>query len=140
MMRLNLLALPLLAALAIPMNAHAWGGWFNHGGCESGNCGSGGCGHGALANHPPTYCQHNGHGFCQPPFQAAPWYLYWPYDAHFQMPAPIAAPYIAPQGFNTPWNPYFPAPAGPMPAGYPGAFPAAPVAPPAGAPHFGPAN
>jgi len=143
MMRYQLLILPVLAALAMPMTASA-GGLFNRGGCDSGNCGNGGCNggnHGCLANHPPTYAQHNGFGFCQPPFQAAPWYLYWPYDAHFQLPAPIAAPYIAPQGFNTPWNPYFPAPAGPMP---PPGYPGAPVAPgvPAGpaAPHFGPAN
>jgi hypothetical protein len=24
-----------------------------------------------------------------PAFQAAPWYTYWPYNSHFQMPAPL---------------------------------------------------
>jgi len=54
-----------------------------------------------------------------PAFQAAPWYLYWPYNAHFMTPAPLGlgtqgyAPgaygsYGA--GFNGGGgNPYFPA-------------------------------
>jgi hypothetical protein len=52
---------------------------------------------------------HVGHGFFQPPFQAAPWYLYWPYDSHFQLPAPISAPYYPPQAYGYPGaaNPYF---------------------------------
>ncbi|MFO0804128.1 MAG: hypothetical protein U0791_13520 [Gemmataceae bacterium] len=63
-----------------------------------------------------------------PVYQAAPWYLYWPYDAHFQTPAPVHAPFYAPPvGGNFPVNPYFPAPAGqygpipggPAPAGVP---------------------
>jgi hypothetical protein len=50
----------------------------------------------------------------QRPFQAAPWYLYYPYDQHFQMPAPINAPYYAPQAYGSPGlNPYF-APGGPV--------------------------
>lgn len=45
-----------------------------------------------------------------PAFQAAPWYLYWPYDGHFQTPAPLNGAYYAPPsagpgGFV---NPYFP--------------------------------
>lgn len=45
-----------------------------------------------------------------PAFQAAPWYLYWPYNAHFMTPAPLAgAPFYAPPtaagGLH---NPYFP--------------------------------
>jgi hypothetical protein len=49
-----------------------------------------------------------------PVYQAAPWYLYWPYDAHFQTPAPVHAPFYAPPVTgNFPANPYFPAPAGP---------------------------
>jgi hypothetical protein len=155
MTRFHLLVLPVLAALAMPLTASAWG--FNRGGCDNGcnngGCNNGGCNHGghhgcfngALANHPATAPQ--GLGFCQKPFQAAPWYLYWPYDAHFQLPAPIAAPYMAPQGFNTPWNPYFAAP--PAPAGYPapGGYPAPASYPVPGAPdvrgaapRFGPAN
>lgn len=56
-----------------------------------------------------------------PAFQAAPWYLYWPYDGHFLTPAPVHAPFYAPPvGGNFPVNPYFPAPHGyygPMPGG-----------------------
>src|SRR5262245_1579171 len=71
-----------------------------------------------------------------PVFQAAPWYLYWPYDAHFLTPAPVTGPFYAPPVHgNFPVNPYFPAPhgaagygfgyglggipGGPPPAGYP---------------------
>ena len=57
-----------------------------------------------------------------PTFQAAPWYLYWPYDAHFQTPAPINAPFYGPPvGGNFPVNPYFPSAGsyGPMPGGSP---------------------
>lgn len=98
--------------------------------------------HGALGNHPPEFGPgFRGFGFCQPPFQAAPWYLYWPYDAHFQLPAPISAPYFAPQQYAAQWNPYFPAPAmGPAP-GMPGMgpVPAAGMGPGGPPPHFGPA-
>lgn len=48
-----------------------------------------------------------------PVFQAAPWYNYWPYDAHFLMPAPISGPFYGPpMTGNFPVNPYFPGPAG----------------------------
>ena len=47
-----------------------------------------------------------------PAFQAAPWYLYWPYNSHFQTAAPmINAPYAAPPGSGGAGyqiNPYFP--------------------------------
>jgi hypothetical protein len=66
-----------------------------------------------------------------PVFQAAPWYLYWPYDAHFQTPAPIFGAYYAPPiGGNFPVQPYFPAPIGVAPVPKMGkgpAFPAPPV-------------
>lgn len=56
------------------------------------------------------------HGFLhggkpKPVFQAAPWYLYWPYDGHFLTPAPLHGPFYAPP--QLPYggsNPYFPAP------------------------------
>lgn len=53
-----------------------------------------------------------GHGF-----QAAPWYLYWPYDAHFLTPAPLMGGYSAPP-VGAPYGaPYAPG----MPLhGYPG--------------------
>lgn len=46
-----------------------------------------------------------------PVYQAAPWYLYWPYDGHFLTPAPIGGAFYPPpvQG-NFPVNPYFPQP------------------------------
>jgi hypothetical protein len=45
-----------------------------------------------------------------PAFQAAPWYLYWPYNAHFQTPAPIGGAFYAPPTAGGPFmNPYFPA-------------------------------
>ncbi|MCZ2341503.1 MAG: hypothetical protein LC104_06865 [Bacteroidales bacterium] len=44
-----------------------------------------------------------------PTFQAAPWYLYWPYNAHFMTPAPLGSPYMAPPGVGgAMMNPYFP--------------------------------
>lgn len=54
-----------------------------------------------------------------PAFQAAPWYLYWPYNAHFMTPAPLTGPYYAPPPAGL-GNPYFPAAPGygyPVPGG-----------------------
>ena len=151
MMRIKLIALAAAAVLALPMTASAFGlkgcsncsgggggKLFGGGGCFNGN-GLGkwaGKWEGKMKNQAPDPGPGKlGHGFFQPPFQAAPWYLYWPYDAHFQLPAPIGAPYYPPQNLNTPWNPYFAHPAlglagGPPP--YPGfsAGPAAGAQPP----------
>ena len=114
-----------LAVLALPLAASADGLFRGHG-CAGGNCGgagrgglfAGGGGGGGGGGASNTGGQRHGFGFFQPPFQAAPWYLYWPYDQHFQMPAPINAPYFAPQVYGNPaLNPYFapviPAPMGP---------------------------
>jgi hypothetical protein len=49
-----------------------------------------------------------GHGQL-PTYQAAPWYLYWPYDAHFQTPAPVTGAWYGPPNCRAPINPYFPA-------------------------------
>jgi hypothetical protein len=67
-----------------------------------------------------------------PAFQAAPWYLYWPYNAHFQTPAPLTGPYYAPPySGGALVNPYFPAqPVAPVVP--PGAIPPAGTLPPAG--------
>ena len=137
---------PVVAAPGAPVDAscgdgHGGGHGF-FGGLFAGLCaGKGdGHGHGCLANHPPEFGNgFRGFGFCQPPFQAAPWYLYWPYDAHFQLPAPISAPYFAPQQLASQWNPYFPAAAmGPaMPPGM-GPVPAMGMGPGAPGPHYGP--
>lgn len=60
-----------------------------------------------------------------PAFQAAPWYLYWPYTSHFQTPAPLGGPFYAPPYSGGGLvNPYFPTaphamPAVPVPPGAP---------------------
>jgi hypothetical protein len=62
-----------------------------------------------------------------PVYQAAPWYLYWPYDAHFMTPAPMTGAYYAPPIGAYPIQPFFPQPT----IGY---------APPYGGAGFGPMN
>jgi hypothetical protein len=109
-----------------------------------------GIGHGPFGNTPayPRYYTlssyvcgkyFGGHKAPLPTFQAAPWYLYWPYDAHFLTPAPVSgAFYGPPTPGNFPVNPYFPGPAfgsyGPIPGGPPpmpgGPMPPAPVGAP----------
>jgi hypothetical protein len=64
---------------------------------------------------------------------AGPWYLYWPYQAHFQVPAPGVNPYFPPAmtlppGFGQP--PMAPPPQGyrpPMPTPAGGGAPPAPM-------------
>ena len=117
MMRVTFVLLSAVAALALPLSARAEGLLHHH-------CNSCGHGHGGLFGGHDGHGGHGGHGapeghgglgFFQPPFQAAPWYLYWPYDQHFQMPAPIGAPYYAPQAFAHPMqNTYFPPAATPV--------------------------
>ena len=83
------------------------------------------CNQSAYPNY-YTLGSHLGLGSRQPlpTFQAAPWYLYWPYDAHFLTPAPVTGAFYGPPvPGNFPVNPYFPGPAygayGPMPGGPP---------------------
>jgi hypothetical protein len=65
-------------------------------------------------------CNSCGGGYATAPgqphvgFLAAPWYLYWPYDAHFMTPAPVHGAYYAPPGYGYGAypgyaQPYFPA-------------------------------
>jgi hypothetical protein len=61
-----------------------------------------------------------------PSFQAAPWYLYWPYNGHFQTPAPLYGASYGPPGMGgygygggMP-NPYFQQVAPPAPPASPG--------------------
>lgn len=62
-----------------------------------------------TTNNAPSRFWHGGQTL--PVFQAAPWYLYWPYDAHFQTAAPLFGTYYAPpMSGNFPVQPYFPAP------------------------------
>ncbi len=115
-------------------------------------CGPAGCGAAGCA---PASCGARGCGFCGypqyysllgkcaggqplPAYQAAPWYLYWPYDGHFLTPAPVTGAFYGPPiAGNFPVNPYFPGPgygygpayapvpggAPPMPQGMPGTMP-----------------
>lgn len=128
-----LLVLP-LAAQAQLLRGSRCGGTFGNRGCGGSSIGGRvqsffGAAGDAIANSPgPVWTggNHQGFGFMQPPFQASPWYLYWPYDQHFQTPAPIGAPHFAPQAYAHPsMNQYFG-------GGHGGALPpGAPVPPPA---------
>ena len=77
-------------------------------GCATcGTGGHGGYGAGGGGGHwsgPPS--SHHRGGVA---LQAAPWYLYWPYDAHFQTPAPVFGAYSPPPSMNGyPAQPFFP--------------------------------
>lgn len=60
--------------------------------------------------HYYTFGAFAGHGQKPlPMYQAAPWYLYWPYDGHFMTPAPVTGAFYGPPvPGNFPVNPYFP--------------------------------
>ena len=84
-----------------------------------------GC-NGPLCSPPPAAYTGGLFGFFKkqplPAFQAAPWYLYYPYNAHFMTPAPLTGAYYAPPtAGGVMVNPYFPAAPGyyGAPAGYP---------------------
>ena len=81
----------------------------------------------SAAGNAQPFCQNCGPQFGvgsllikhpMPAFQAAPWYMYYPYDAHFQTPAPLGGPYYAPPPGGQLVNPYFPG-HGYNPAAYP---------------------
>jgi hypothetical protein len=77
---------------------------------------------GPFCNHHPNpwIGGTGGGGQVLPVYQAAPWYLYWPYDAHFLTPAPVGGAFYAPPiANNFPVQPYFPAPQWMPPAGAP---------------------
>ncbi len=120
-----------IAGLALAAgNANAWGDR----GCSS--CGHGGLGLGG-GGWPAPSTLFGGHHNKKPTFQAAPWYNYWPYDAHFLTPAPVSGAFYGPPlTGNFPVNPYFPGPAvpqgyGPIPGGPPPGG-GGPMIPPAG--------
>ncbi len=102
----------LIAAVAVALGVGAFASTAPAGGCDG------------------PFCQGNQslwgtffHKSPMPAFQAAPWYLYWPYNAHFMTPAPLTGPYYAPPYSGGQLvNPYFP-------AAYQGAYPVAPVQP-----------
>jgi hypothetical protein len=113
-----------------------------HAGCSGPGCGgfgSGGhgfghgLGHGLthpwaqgghpFANHPHNVLGLGGQGMARQPvlpvYMAAPWYLYWPYDGHFQTVAPMAAGVHYPPPVYT-GNPY-------LSGQYPGYVPGNPI-------------
>ena len=97
----------LIALLAVGVGIGAVAPAASAAGCSGPNCGgnppSGGPLEWLFAKKPV------------PAFQAAPWYLYWPYQGHFMTPAPLGGAYYgAPAGGGVA-NPYFPA----NPAYYP---------------------
>lgn len=111
----------LIAMLAVGVGVGAVAPAATAGGCPGPYCGSGAPGAGLfsyLFEKRPV-----------PAFQAAPWYLYWPYNAHFMTPAPLGGAYYGPPAGGAMVNPYFPAAAGyypgaaAAPAGVPTAMP-----------------
>lgn len=66
-------------------------------------------GHG-YSSHPLLARVTHHHGPILPVYQAAPWYLYFPYDAHFQTPAPVFGMQYPPPGAGYGAYPYFPYP------------------------------
>lgn len=70
-------------------------------------------GHRTIGVPQPSTLFNGAHHQKLPVFQAAPWYMYWPYDGHFLTPAPVnGAFYGPPVTGNFPVNPYFPHPGG----------------------------
>jgi len=120
--RLMLIAVLASAALAASAGNASADGW----GCSGPGCGKGGKG-GCVPY--PNYYSFGSYAFgshCnKPTFQAAPWYLYWPYDGHFLTPAPVTGAFFGPPTpGNFPVNPYFPGPGygfgyAPIPGGPP---------------------
>jgi hypothetical protein len=133
-----LFALPLAV---IP--SQAWAG--HHDECSTGDCEDGGHSwlhgghlaslHGHFAGlqghfaglHGRLAGLFAGHDHAPAVPQAGPWYLYWPYEAHFQTPAPVPYPYYAPAMTLPPSFPGGPPPHQPVgyaPEAAPGNFPA----------------
>lgn len=82
-----------------------------------------GCGHSGFGGNPPRTLFGGGHKNL-PAFQAAPWYNYWPYDAHFLTPAPVTGAFYGPPlTGNFPVNPYFPSAGYGAPYGFGGGAP-----------------
>ena len=111
----SLVAIAMVAATAVDVRA--------------GGCSGPGCPQSAPPTHPQgPFAKLFGKNPL-PAFQAAPWYLYWPYDGHFLTPAPVQGAFYGPPGpGNFPVNPYFPGPMmgggyGPIPGGAPPAGP-----------------
>jgi hypothetical protein len=86
------------------------------GSCPNGDCGQGYGGYGGKGSHvfAGKFWTHPLNGLygqaampTLPVYMAAPWYLYWPYDGHFQTIAPMAhGLYYPPPMFTG--NPFLP--------------------------------
>lgn len=117
--RLFAIAFAVVGALALTAgDAGAWGRSCNGPFCNQ-------------SSYPKNYSLLGHNQAPLPTYQAAPWYLYWPYDAHFLTPAPVTgAFYGPPTPGNFPVNPFFPHPGGvgygPLPGG-PIPVPGAPI-------------
>lgn len=115
----KLLIMAVVALVGTATSSPVWAG----GGCYGPDCG--GWGGKRPAYYTLTGFFHGGHP--KPVFQAAPWYLYWPYDGHFLTPAPLSGPFYAPPAFSYGGaNPYFPAPVMPPPVAAPQPMPGSP--------------
>jgi hypothetical protein len=123
MLNLRLLLIPVAVSASLSLTASA--ARADGLGCPPGGCAPGA---GCQPFGYPKYYSLSGYACPSKPmpvFQAAPWYLYWPYDGHFLTPAPVTgAFYGPPTPGNFPVNPYFPGPSygygyGPIPGGPP---------------------
>ena len=115
-----LMAAAVAAASLVGTDARAQG---PGGGCPNGDCGTQGYGyaqhgHGAGKHSYSAFWTHSAAGGLLggghiakmptlPVYMAAPWYLYWPYDGHFQTIAPMAQGMYYPPPMYT-GNPYMP--------------------------------
>lgn len=99
-----------LAALAFTLaapNAVQADGFFRKGcgggGCNSGGCNSGSCNNGVGSGAAKNKIDQYGFKKGLAP-RAAPWYLYWPYPAYFNYPAPTGVAFgpdhMSPNGFH----------------------------------------
>jgi hypothetical protein len=119
------MAMSAMAAFAAASSARADGPGCGPGGCatascaapcyDGGACTTGDCGRGRtrlitgglLRNIAGPCAGGNCNHGRRLPFMTYPWYVYWPYDAHFQTPAPIGAPHYPPHmGGHAGMGPY----------------------------------
>lgn len=119
----------LVAALALPLSFLAAGKASAHGaiGGDTGVLNLGGCFNVKIGLGGKIWAKHEhcapSHGCCPSGGYGgggvAPWYLYWPMDAHFQVPAPTNYPYWPPPmtpmmgSYYQPGSPISPASYGP---------------------------
>lgn len=96
----------LIATVAVVLGVGAVAPFASAAGTGAAGCSSPYCGGGVPTHGVFSYMVHKKP---VPAFQAAPWYLYWPYHAHFMTPAPLGGAYYGPPAAGGMVNPYFPA-------------------------------